>query len=105
MNNCDVCGISLIDSEYSLVLLAGYDGEDRVFSNPHSPWTPQPRQLQGLSPFPPNPLPDWAKMYVNAKLNFLHMNETLSPKAIHDKFHNPFECWFDCEYGDDRSYD
>ena len=26
-------------------------------------------------------------------------------KEIHDKYHNPRECWFDCEYGDDRNYD
>lgn len=26
-------------------------------------------------------------------------------REIHDKYHNPMQCWFVCDYGDDRSYD
>ena len=29
----------------------------------------------------------------------------MSAREIHDKYHNPMQCWFVCDYGDDRSYD
>ena len=31
--------------------------------------------------------------------------EYMSAREIHDKYHNPMQCWFMCDYGDDRSYD
>ena len=29
----------------------------------------------------------------------------MSAREVHDKYHNPMQCWFVCDYGDDRSYD
>ena len=29
----------------------------------------------------------------------------MSAREVHDKYHNPKQCWFVCDYGDDRSYD